>query len=660
MTDLKQSSVALLEDAIDRKIRNSQKGRDTTLATVTRVDTDGTTWVRVYGGAEETPVRRMTSSAHVGDVISVVFSGLSCMGVGNVTNPSASVVQVEKVEIAARGAAVAAKEAWAHADDAATAAQDAWSHADDASTAAQTAWSHADTAQESADRANFALSDVENVLGTLNWIAEHGEYVLTSDQTVVENKAYYTRSGSGTAQDPYVYTVVLDPQESALSTYYELSIDESVQNYIASHLWMDNYGLNLSVDSANGYRIHQGTVDGSKPAGTYVISPSGYVVASFGASGFQVGITDESHMVGDYHSFKIVDKEGDVFFHVSDLRDSDGNFTETFECDGTTTQYKLKVVPKTIVSVKVDGSDVSYTPPGTASATITLDTAPADGSVLEVVYEPYDNAELKALTYGSRAVGSDIGCLSYAEGQEVIARGRVSHAEGYKNEAASLGAHAEGQNTKAYSPASHSEGVATIAGSTDYTYYGPHAEGLHTSAQGDGSHAEGYYSEALLNGCHAEGGHTTAVGYYAHSEGVRTTADGYASHAEGCQTNAVKDYSHTQNLGTIASMWSQTALGQYNVADTAPSSDIRTGFSRTKYGNYAVVIGNGTADDARSNALTVDWNGSVDMGGTLKVNGTTAYLLFKTTAISNFSPPTGISECMVLDTSDNGLYWYTS
>ena len=75
MSNLKQSSVALLEEAIDRKIRNAQKGRDTTLATVTRIDSDGTTWVRVYGGAEETPVRRMTSSAQVGDVINVEGSG---------------------------------------------------------------------------------------------------------------------------------------------------------------------------------------------------------------------------------------------------------------------------------------------------------------------------------------------------------------------------------------------------------------------------------------------------------------------------------------------------------------------------------------------------------------------------------------------------------
>ena len=65
MSDLRQSSVALLEKAIDAKIAKAKSRNGSTLATVTRVDNDGTTWVHVYGGADETPVRRMTSAAQV-------------------------------------------------------------------------------------------------------------------------------------------------------------------------------------------------------------------------------------------------------------------------------------------------------------------------------------------------------------------------------------------------------------------------------------------------------------------------------------------------------------------------------------------------------------------------------------------------------------------
>lgn len=45
-------------------------------------------------------------------------------------------------------------------------------------------------------------------------------YALTSDQTIVSGKTYYTRSGSS---PNYVYTPVTTQSSSALSTYYEVS-----------------------------------------------------------------------------------------------------------------------------------------------------------------------------------------------------------------------------------------------------------------------------------------------------------------------------------------------------------------------------------------------------------------------------------------------------
>ena len=55
--------------------------------------------------------------------------------------------------------------------------------------------------------------------------------------------------------------------------------------------------------------------------------------------------------------------------------------------------------------------------------------------------------------------------------------------------------------------------------------------------------------------------------------------------------------SHAQNQYTIAASQAQTAIGKYNVSDSADT--------------YAFIIGNGTADNARSNALTIDWNGNI-------------------------------------------------
>ena len=157
-------------------------------------------------------------------------------------------------------------------------------------------------------------------------------------------------------------------------------------------------------------------------------------------------------------------------------------------------------------------------------------------------------------TLGTRATGSQVG--------------NYSHAEGYNNEASRYCSHAEGCDTTA---------------SGRYT----HAEGLSCTASKDYAHAEGY--------------HCTASNYDAHAEGSYTTASGQMSHAEGTNTVASAHYSHAQNLRTIAASSSQTALGKYNIEDTNDT--------------YAIIVGNGTADDARSNALTVDWNGEVRIGG---------------------------------------------
>ena len=116
------------------------------------------------------------------------------------------------------------------------------------------------------------------------------------------------------------------------------------------------------------------------------------------------------------------------------------------------------------------------------------------------------------------------------------------------------------------------------------------SEGRDNTASAYCSHAEGYEVRAVSEGAHAEGHATKATSPAAHAEGYATEASGYHSHA--------------QNSGTIAGSRAQTALGKYNESD---------------YGDtYAVIIGNGTAENARSNAMTVDWNGNIEIAGTVK------------------------------------------
>ena len=79
-----------------------------------------------------------------------------------------------------------------------------------------------------------------------------------------------------------------------------------------------------------------------------------------------------------------------------------------------------------------------------------------------------------------------------------------------------------------------------------------------------------------------------------------SNASGSYSHVEGGSNTASGDYSHAQNYYTIAGSDYQTAMGKYNVSDTNDT--------------YALIIGNGIANNARSNALAIGWDGKIYTG----------------------------------------------
>ena len=111
---------------------------------------------------------------------------------------------------------------------------------------------------------------------------------------------------------------------------------------------------------------------------------------------------------------------------------------------------------------------------------------------------------------------------------------------------------------------------------------------------GGGSSAIGAGVEASAICSHAEGNLTKALGRASHVEGNLTIASGEISHAEGDGTIASSQYQHVQ--------------GKYNIEDTEDK--------------YAHIVGNGTDEDARSNAHTLDWQGNAWYAGKLSQEGT--------------------------------------
>lgn len=214
----------------------------------------------------------------------------------------------------------------------------------------------------------------------------------------------------------------------------------------------------------------------------------------------------------------------------------------------------------------------------------------------------------------NRKKNSKVGSFSYAEGYECTASGDYSHAEGRWTIAEGDYSHAEGDGTETHDLQCHAEGAGAIANGRF-----SHAEGRDTKANGESSHAEGDGTKADGQYSHAEGGDTQATGICAHAEGSNTVASGYYSHAEGSSTKAKDSSTHAEGDSTIASGASQHVQGKYNVEDTF--SDVMG------YSKYAHIVGNGTANDKRSNAHTLDWHGvpwfqgRPQFGGTAQDNG---------------------------------------
>lgn len=98
-------------------------------------------------------------------------------------------------------------------------------------------------------------------------------------------------------------------------------------------------------------------------------------------------------------------------------------------------------------------------------------------------------------------------------------------------------------------------------------------------------------------GAMAFGASATASAMYSIAIGYRPTASGQQSVAIGTLANAGATRAISFGYRTKASSQNQTVIGKCNIEDNQDT--------------YAFIIGNGTADDARSNAMTVDWNGNI-------------------------------------------------
>ena len=141
--------------------------------------------------------------------------------------------------------------------------------------------------------------------------------------------------------------------------------------------------------------------------------------------------------------------------------------------------------------------------------------------------------------------------------------------------------------------------------------YGGYASGDYAAAFGAGN-ASGKWSFASGQGTASGSGASAfsrgkASGSYSLAEGWGVAGGDY-SHAGGMDAHADADYSSADGWKTTASCELSHAWGHYNAGMAGGASHVNTS-------GTAFCIGNGTGEDARSNALSVGFDGSVNAAG---------------------------------------------
>lgn len=203
---------------------------------------------------------------------------------------------------------------------------------------------------------------------------------------------------------------------------------------------------------------------------------------------------------------------------------------------------------------------------------------------------------------------------------------RAGEAEGKNWDKDSIGDHsmAMGYNTKASGRYSTAMGDYTTASGYNSTAmgYNTKASGLYSTALGGGSTASKDYSTAMGYETIASGNYSTAMGHWTSASGQLSTALGYLTTASGtCSiafgstTTASGRLSTAMGNNTTAPSGYETVIGSYNTEYTPKSTNSWDSNDRL------FVVGNGTEDTKRSNALTILKNGDMTVGGNLRVEG---------------------------------------
>lgn len=294
-------------------------------------------------------------------------------------------------------------------------------------------------------------------------------------------------------------------------------------------------------------------------------------LAVFGADGTQIGTADSGHTIMTDRKFQLKYGSSNIAnLYVSNNAqgyETDAQWVSDPNVDGDTIVMDIHAVSITSVKYDDDTDITNYT----LSADGYTVTVPSRDTTKWVIIYFVSDSPMPHYVLGTYWTGERLGQYSFHQGRKNGA-GQFASAMGYGNRARGKSSHAEG-------------------------------EGNLITLDGFRAHAEGYGNTVTANDAHAEGDSNTVSGLNAHAEGYGNTVSGQNAHAENGQNVASGNASHAGGYKTIAQGDSQTVIGNYNVAQGTQDGWLPT--------DYAFIIGNGTAENSRSNAFAVTWGGDV-------------------------------------------------
>ena len=593
--------------------------------------------------------------------------GITTLASGNASHAEGSITTASGTQSHAEGNTTTASGAQSHAEGAVTTASGSQSHAEGQNTTASGAQSHAEGAGTTAStdqahaegynatasgyqahaegnntKASGGQSHAEGYGGTFTisgtsytsaavGMADHTEgyqTVTVSNQPGNHAEGYQTRATGGAAHSEGVTTLASgnashaegagttasgtqSHAEGSATTASGSQAHAEGQNTKASSSYSHAEGLNTTASGATSHAEGNNTTASGEES-----HAEGYNTTASGGY---------SHVSGKYN---VIDSRGNwpawvanTYYNVGDKVTRSGNayICKTANSDSSFTSSKwTKVEYMNYAEIVGNGTGTSA-----RSNARVLDW---DGNerLMGDIYvgcnaDSSGGTKLTAPVGMTGADGTNAGTAGYVPAPAATDNTKYLKGDGTWADVDALPAVTSSDNGKVLKVAS---GDWSVENEQDISGLAPKASPVFTGSislgrkanttVGANSIAIGTTVIASGNQSQAMGSLTTASGTQSHAEGNNTTASAAYSHAEGDGTTASGKNSHAEGDGTTANHKSQHASGEYNVLDSSSNGVVERG-------NYVEIIGNGTADNTRSNARTLDWNGNERLKGDIYV-----------------------------------------